>query len=86
MEGESPLMCMWSYAASTMPVAGIFGRILGRYLARGQAHRYLVGRRCLRGQQPARSEVCHPGPPPEGAIRGCMAHKQAGREESLGRF
>jgi hypothetical protein len=43
MEGECPLMCMWSYAASTMPVAGIFGRILGRYLARGQAYWYPVG-------------------------------------------
>ncbi len=36
-------MCMWSYAASTMPVAGIFGGIVGRYLARSQAHQYLVG-------------------------------------------
>jgi hypothetical protein len=62
MEGESPQMCMWSYAASAMPVAGIFGRILGRYIARGQVHRYLVGRRCLRGQQLAGSEVRHPGP------------------------
>jgi len=26
-----------------MPVAGIFGRILGRYLARGQVHQYPVG-------------------------------------------
>jgi len=28
--------------------------------------------------------VCHPGPPPEGAIQGCMARKQAGQEKSLG--
>jgi len=81
MKGESPLMCMWSYAA----VAGIFGRILERYIARGQVHRYLVGCPRLRGQQPARSEVRHPEPPPEGAIRGRMAHRRAGPEESLGR-
>jgi len=40
---------MWSYAASTMPVAGIFGGILGGYLARSQVHWYLVGCHHLRG-------------------------------------
>jgi len=49
MEGESPLMCMWSYAASTMPVAGIFGGILGECLARSQVHQYLVECHRLRG-------------------------------------
>jgi hypothetical protein len=53
MGDECPLMCMWSYAASTMPVAGIFGRILGRYIARGQAHWYLVGHHQDATQDPA---------------------------------
>jgi len=81
MEDESPLMCMWSYAVSTMPVAGIFGGILGRCLARGQAHWYLVGCCRLRGQQPERSVVCRPGPPPEGGdlrMHGTSASRPGG--------
>jgi hypothetical protein len=43
---------MWSQAASTIPVAGIFGGILGRYLdeiLRGVPRRYLIGYYQMRG-------------------------------------
>ena len=33
-QGESPLVCSGAKAASTIPVAEIFVRTLGRYLAR----------------------------------------------------